>query len=169
MQIPMAIAALFQKALNVDRMHGVTDYSRWLSLISAGYFITDISIIFKHFNEHGPEPLIHAVICVVFFCYSAVKRRMQYFVPRLLMFEVSTPFVHMRWLLHKCLGKANSTLYKVNGIAMMAIFFACRIVYGSCAPRVLLLPADPVSTWLMMNICIIIRCYIHAADFIDRK
>ena len=128
----MAIAALFQPALNNDRMHGVTPYARWLSLISAGYFITDVCIVAKHFKEHGVEPLCHALICITFFGFSALKRRMQYFVPRVLMFECSTPFVHARWLLH-ALGKSKTRAYKRNGLAMIGAFFVFRVCYGTRA------------------------------------
>ena len=44
-----------------------------------------------------------------------------------LMWEVSTFFVHARWLLYK-LGRADSRLYKANGLAMLLTFFLCRCV-----------------------------------------
>ncbi|CAH1238980.1 TMEM56 [Branchiostoma lanceolatum] len=40
--------------------------------------------------------------------------------------ELSTPFVHMRLILHT-LGYRRSLLYKVNGVAMLVVFFLCRI------------------------------------------
>jgi TLC domain len=137
LQVPLAFAALFQRELNNDKMHGTTEYARAISLVSAGYFVADTSIILKHFKEHGPEPLFHAVICVTFFVYSAAKHKMQYWVPRTLMFECSTPFVHLRWLLH-ALGRSKTRGYKINGLAMIGAFFACRIVYGTRAQRLTL-------------------------------
>lgn len=131
-QLPLAFAALFQKSLNSNMMHGVNGYARALSLVSAGYFVTDIAIVATNFKEHGPEPFLHALICVTFFVYSSVKRRMQFFVPRVLMYELSTPFVHARWLL-KVLGLSRTRLYRRNGLAMIASFFGCRIVWGTCA------------------------------------
>ena len=131
-QIPMAIVALFQKRLNEDMFHGSTDYTKVTALISSGYFLVDTSIVLKHFGEHGPEPLIHAVICVTFFTYSAIKKHLQWFVPRLLLWELSTPFVHLRWLLH-ALGKSKTKFYKVNGLLMMAVFFGTRIFFGTSA------------------------------------
>lgn len=47
------------------------------------------------------------------------------------MWEVSTPFVHFRWFLYK-IGKSKTKLYLYNGIAMMAVFGLCRIVWGAC-------------------------------------
>lgn len=130
MQVPLAFAAMMQKELNRDKFHGVTSFARTLSLVSAGYFIADMSIILKHFKEHGAEPLAHAVICVTFFVFSAVKRKMQYFVPRTLMFECSTPFVHLRWFLH-ALGRSKTRFYKINGLTMIGVFAACRVFYGT--------------------------------------
>jgi hypothetical protein len=132
LQVPLAFAAMMQKELKRDKFHGVTDFARTLSLVSAGYFVADMAIILKHYKEHGVEPLAHAIICVNFFVFSAVKRKMQYFVPRTLMFECSTPFVHLRWFLH-ALGRSKTRLYKMNGLAMIGAFAACRVFYGTSA------------------------------------
>lgn len=45
------------------------------------------------------------------------------------LWEISTPFVYMRWLLHT-LGKSKSREYLINGFAMMGAFFLCRNVAG---------------------------------------
>lgn len=49
-----------------------------------------------------------------------------------LMWELSTPFVFLRWMLHE-LGHASSKLYVANGVTMMLVFAACRNLWGSCA------------------------------------
>lgn len=46
-----------------------------------------------------------------------------------LMFEISTPFVHIRWFMYK-MKQDHTTLYFLNGIAMVLAFFGCRIVWG---------------------------------------
>ena len=74
--------------------------------------------------------MIHATVCIAFFVMVAYKKRMQWFVPRVLFFECSTPLVHMRWLLAS-MGLSDTKLYKVNGIAMMSAFFVCRVVWGT--------------------------------------
>ena len=45
------------------------------------------------------------------------------------MWEISTPFVNVRWLLHT-MGLAHTQLYVANGLAMVAAFFCCRNVWG---------------------------------------
>jgi hypothetical protein len=51
------------------------------------------------------------------------------------MWEMSTPFVHVRWLL-SARGLSSSRLYLVNGLAMVAVFFCCRNLWGTyCSVR----------------------------------
>lgn len=47
-----------------------------------------------------------------------------------LLWELSTPFMHLRWVLYK-IGKANTALYKYNALAGILIFFLCRVVWGN--------------------------------------
>lgn len=47
-----------------------------------------------------------------------------------MIWELSTPFVHLRWFLIKA-GEAKSRLYLINGLALVVVFFACRPVWGT--------------------------------------
>jgi hypothetical protein len=47
-----------------------------------------------------------------------------------LLWELSTPFVHLRWLLLKS-GRDKQKLYATNGLLMMVVFFLCRPVWGT--------------------------------------
>lgn len=52
-----------------------------------------------------------------------------------LMWELSTPFVNVRWFLHAS-GRSAGRLYLANGLAMVAVFFCCRNVWGTwCSVR----------------------------------
>lgn len=46
-----------------------------------------------------------------------------------MLWELSTPFVFMRWLLHS-LGRQHTKLYLANGVAMIVVFLLCRNVLG---------------------------------------
>ena len=48
-----------------------------------------------------------------------------------LLWELSTPFVHARWLMH-ILHLHDSNAYFINGIIMLITFFSVRCVYGIC-------------------------------------
>jgi hypothetical protein len=131
-QVPLAVASMFDARLNQDRVTGATPLCTFLTLLTGGYFVTESLIICRNFEEHGVEPLAHAAVCVCFFLLVAFTKKMQWFVPRVLFFECSTPLVHLRWLLQS-LGLGETTFYKVNGISMMAAFFVCRVVWGTSA------------------------------------
>ena len=49
------------------------------------------------------------------------------------MWELSTPFVYMRWFLFT-LGKSGSKAYIINGLLMVGTFFVARNVFGTCEP-----------------------------------
>lgn len=148
MQVPLAVANMFDARLNNDRVAGTAPLCSFLTLLTAGYFCTETLIICRNYKEHGIEPLIHATVCIAFFVMVAYKKRMQWFVPRVLFFECSTPLVHMRWLLAS-MGLADTKLYKVNGIAMMSAFFVCRVVWGTSTP--LLLPYRAMHAPLLLS------------------
>jgi hypothetical protein len=46
-----------------------------------------------------------------------------------LMWELSTPFVHVRYLMHAT-GRSGSPLYIANGLTMVLVFFCCRNLWG---------------------------------------
>lgn len=47
-----------------------------------------------------------------------------------LLWELSTPFMHLRWVLYK-IDKDKTKLYKYNALAGMLIFFLCRVIWGN--------------------------------------
>jgi hypothetical protein len=46
------------------------------------------------------------------------------------LYELSTPFLNIHWFCDK-LGMTGSKLQMYNGIALLATFFGCRIVWGT--------------------------------------
>jgi hypothetical protein len=50
------------------------------------------------------------------------------------MWECSTPFVQLRWVLYK-MDKTETVLYKINGVMMVLTFGIARILFGTCALR----------------------------------
>lgn len=46
-----------------------------------------------------------------------------------LLWELSTPFVHARWLMHH-LHMEHTKIYFINGLLMLISFFSVRCVYG---------------------------------------
>lgn len=58
-----------------------------------------------------------------------------------MLWELSTPFVFMRWLLHS-LGRHEGRLYMANGVAMIVVFFLCRNALGVGPPLAPVLSAS---------------------------
>jgi hypothetical protein len=77
----MALVALFQTALTNDKLYGTTALSKLYTVTAAGYFWLDSFIVVRNFKQHGLAPLMHAAICIIFFTYSHVTRKMHYFGP----------------------------------------------------------------------------------------
>ncbi len=52
------------------------------------------------------------------------------FGPKVLLYELSTPFVNIHWWLDK-VNRTGSTLQLVNGLVLTIVFFLCRNVWGT--------------------------------------
>lgn len=129
-QIPLAIAVLLDSGLRADRLYATRPTSQLVMCISAGYFLYDLAVCLIRYNQEGPLFLLHAIVCFFVFTYGAITHTMHYHGAVYLMWEISTPFVHLRWYLYK-VGLANTKLYVYNGVTMILAFFLCRNVWGT--------------------------------------
>ena len=55
---------------------------------------------------------------------------MNFYACNFILWELSTPFLNIHWFLDK-LGKTGSKIQLYNGLALIATFFSCRLVYGT--------------------------------------
>jgi hypothetical protein len=94
-----------------------------------GYFAYDTAECLLRFEHEGPEFLLHGVFCFVVFTSLTHLRLMHWYGAGFLMWELSTPFMHLRWVLYK-MAKDKGALYAANGAAGMLTFFLCRVVWG---------------------------------------
>lgn len=127
-QIPLAFYVLRQRELWPDKLHTHTPYSTLLAKISAGYFLHDLGFCVA--TKEGWPYTLHAACCSSVYIYAACFGVMHYYGAGFLMWELSTPFVYLRWFLHN-LGYAKSPLYVANGFAMLISFFLARNVFGN--------------------------------------
>ncbi|GMH36062.1 hypothetical protein BSKO_03930 [Bryopsis sp. KO-2023] len=128
-QIPLALYAVKQPELDMNRFHGTSAAGYACFAIGAGYFLIDVSLmLFRQYE--GALLMMHGVFCFTLYTYGMLTGCMQYYGTAFILWECSTPFVHFRWLLSK-VGKESSTAYVVNGIAMTIAFFVCRCVWGT--------------------------------------
>lgn len=98
--------------------------------VSCGYFVADLIQCVIQYEEHGVAFVMHALAglsgCV--FCIFTGEGLL--YLMLLMLFEISTPFLHMRWWLIDY-GYKQSLLYKVNGLILVFTFTLFRLVIGT--------------------------------------
>uniref|UniRef100_A0A383WC65 TLC domain-containing protein n=1 Tax=Tetradesmus obliquus TaxID=3088 RepID=A0A383WC65_TETOB len=127
-QIPIAFMVLLDPAVNHDTIYGHTHLSTLMCLISSGYFLYDIFVVIA--RREGGGMLVHAACCLFVYTYAVYSFYLHFFGAGFLLWELSTPFVHFRWFLHRS-GQSKSRLYVVNGLVMLLVFFLCRPLWGT--------------------------------------
>ncbi|CAL9734289.1 hypothetical protein MOSE0_E02630 [Monosporozyma servazzii] len=118
------------------------DYCSMVSSLSAGYFVWDLIVCLKYIHIYGFQYLIHAVVAL----YGSLVPLMpviQVWVPKILMYEASTPFVNINWYIMQLTSPPTASNLKpvnvpmwfnaLNGVCLMAVFFVVRIVWGNIA------------------------------------
>lgn len=129
LQFPAAFQALADPALRADKLYATTPASRTCIAITAGYFLYDVYICATRFSQNGVEFTLHAVFCCLAYWYPALTGHLHYLGACFLMWELSTPFLYLRWVLLKT-GRAEGRLMMPANLAFALSFFGCRIVYG---------------------------------------
>eukprot|EP00210_Caulerpa_lentillifera_P001294 g1247.t1 len=128
-QITLSLWALNSPILWEDTWHGATKLSQVIAIISAGFFLWDTAVAIRRASADGAEFILHGALCFCFYFYVACTGNFHFYGCSFLLWELSTPFVHLRWLLYK-IGKQNSVWYLYNGIGMVVVFGLCRIIWG---------------------------------------
>eukprot|EP00210_Caulerpa_lentillifera_P008653 g8252.t1 len=130
-QVVLSLCALTNPVLWEDTFHGVTQLSQLATVISAGYFVWDTAASIRRITVDGIEFVIHGALSFVFCFYAMYTSNLHYYCCSVLLWEISTPFVIIRWFLYKT-GMKDSKLYVYNGVLMMIVFGFCRILWGAC-------------------------------------
>jgi hypothetical protein len=129
LQVPLALSILLDPRFARDALFFSTPFSRLVMLVSAGYFLYDTLECLWRFDHEGPEFLLHGVMCFVTYAQLYRSRQMNWLGAGFLLWELSTPFMHLRWFLYK-IGRDKSVLYPLNALAGMLVFFLCRNCFG---------------------------------------
>ncbi|CAH1247397.1 TMEM56 [Branchiostoma lanceolatum] len=96
--------------------------------IAAGmaYILADTVMMIRHRHLASKTLLVHHAVGVVCQPTAIVSSCLPWLVSTWLLFEVSSPFVHLRLLLN-ILGEKKNRLYTVNSVVMTSLFFLCRV------------------------------------------
>ncbi|KAH9071001.1 DUF887-domain-containing protein [Lactarius deliciosus] len=125
--LPLAARCLHIPALAADRAFGWDPRVGMLFAVTSGYFLWDSVVCLVHFEGFGF--MLHGFGCLLVYL-NAFRPSFAYYGPRFLLWELSTPFLNIHWMLDKT-GQTGSPLQFVNGLILISTFVGARLVYGS--------------------------------------
>ncbi|KAK4129856.1 DUF887-domain-containing protein [Trichocladium antarcticum] len=112
-----------------QRVWGYTGASGMVQALACGYFIWDLGITVLNLNVFGLGLLAHASSALTVYSFG-FRPFLNYYSPVFILYELSTPFLNIHWFFDK-LNMTGSRAQLYNGIALLATFFSCRLVWGT--------------------------------------
>lgn len=119
----------FEYPTAVDRIFNGHRDTEIVCIFAIGYFAWDIYI--SLFYSTLPF-VLHAVVSTLVFCIG-LKPYIQYYAPVFLLFELSNPFLNIRWFTVRYFPRANpvlSFIQMLNNLILLVMFFLARICWG---------------------------------------
>ncbi|CAN8325283.1 unnamed protein product [Cochlearia groenlandica] len=96
--------------------------------VSVGYFLADLGMIFWLYPSlGGSEYILHHCLSGLSVAYSLFYREAQVYTYMVLISEVTTPEINLRWYLDIA-GFKRSKAYLINGVAIFFAWLIARIV-----------------------------------------
>lgn len=105
------------------------DSSIHFANVSAGFFIADLILCIILIEEHGIEFVIHALCALTGSIYVSMSGIGHQYFLNLLLFESSTPFLHIRFLLIEY-GYGKTLIAKLNNLIFLLTFAYFRLYLG---------------------------------------
>ncbi|KAG5370370.1 Topoisomerase I damage affected protein 4 [Yarrowia sp. C11] len=129
--VPLAFFCFNDPILSANIITAYTPWTGFLGSLATGYFVWDLIICARYVNLFGVGFLLHA-ICALFVFVQGFRPYVMGMMGHFLMFEMSTPFVNMNWFVSRLpKGTFPSWFEAANGIALMTVFFGCRMIWGN--------------------------------------
>lgn len=129
MQVPVAIWVICHPHFLQDRFFGAHPISQLMLCGSAGFFLHDaVSCLIRE----SPFYVVHGLTCCLGYTAGAYFGFGHFYGGLFLLWEISTPFVQLRWILYK-MGATETAAYVANGLLMVFSFGMVRVVFGTCA------------------------------------
>jgi len=105
----------------------------WLvaSSVACGFFTWDLYICLANYEIYGWQFVLHAAFCLATYltCGYSEDFPFAWHAASFLLFELSTPLLHIRWALIEF--KLGSTAITICTYLFGLVFFLCRIVWGN--------------------------------------
>jgi len=111
------------------RIWGYTGSMGMVQAFAAGYFLWDLGVSLKYVRMFGPGGLAHAMSALLVTSLG-FRPFANYYGLNFVLYALSTPFLNIHWFLDK-LNMTGSKLQLYNGIALLATFFSCRVLWGN--------------------------------------
>ncbi|GMG40080.1 unnamed protein product [Ambrosiozyma monospora] len=97
--------------------------------MALSYFIWDTLISLFYVGYFGVGFLVHGIVSTIVFTIGVFHPYIHYYCPLFLLFEISTPFLNVRWVGLK-FDVLSESFKLVNNAILMLIFFFVRICWG---------------------------------------
>ncbi|CAH1247402.1 TMEM56 [Branchiostoma lanceolatum] len=98
--------------------HGIAAY--------LGYTLADVVLMLRYDALASRVFFLHHFMGILCGLAGTIYTSIPWIMSTFLYYEASTPFVHLRSILSK-LGWKHTSLYTVNGLVLMTVFFLCRV------------------------------------------
>eukprot|EP00892_Ulva_mutabilis_P001743 jgi/Ulvmu1/1156/UM107_0030.1 len=126
-QVPIAIWVICHPQFAQNRFYGSHPISQLMLCGSAGFFLHDaVSCLIRE----SPFYVVHGLTCCLGYTAGAYLGLGHFYGGLFLLWEISTPFVQLRWILYK-MGATETTAYAINGLLMVFSFGMVRVVFGT--------------------------------------
>ncbi|MCJ1473825.1 hypothetical protein MMC13_002477 [Lambiella insularis] len=112
-----------------ERIWGYTGAGGMAQACATGYFLWDLWVSVVHVDVLGRGSLAHACSALVIIGIG-FRPFANYYGLAFVLYELSTPLLNLHWFLDK-VHMTGSRLQLYNGIALVAVFFLCRVAWGS--------------------------------------
>lgn len=112
-----------------ERVYGYTGAIAMIQALAAGYFLWDLIITVSNMHIFGLGMLAHAISALLVYSFG-FRPFVNYYSTTFILWELSSPFLNVHWFCDK-LGLTGSKVQLYNGIALIATFFSCRLVWGT--------------------------------------
>ena len=112
-----------------DHVFATTPYSKFYTTLALSYFVWDTIVSIIYVRYFGVGFLVHGIVSTIVFGIAVEYDFIQYYSAAFLLFEISTPFLDIRWIGLKFDVLSEFTKL-INNVILILIFFFIRICWG---------------------------------------
>lgn len=125
----LSLLSLTNSDLWRDSINATSSLAHGVIIFSCGFFVWDVFAAIKKRDQEGTVPIFHGIVCFSFLLFVLCSNKCQFYGCAAISWEVSTLFLHFRWLLFK-IEQEKTPLYFYNGITSLITFGIFRIIWG---------------------------------------